>query len=101
MGWRGSELRAWRGRSEAECAVRAEAHQIEVSSVGLAVDQHQVGTEMTVPVILPLPAERVVAVPRRQWPVRRQLGHDMGKFGIERPGEAALPLPPVIPFEGA
>ena len=74
----------------------AQAHQVEMFVVGLAVDQHQVGPDMTVPVVLPLPARRVVAV----GTVFRQFGHDTGKLGIDGPGEAVLALPPVIPLEG-
>ena len=86
-------------RSPAEFAVRADAHQIEVFGVWLAVDQHQVGADMAVPVVLPLPAQRVVAVARRERPVFCQLGHNARKLGIDGPGEAASSFAPVIPFE--
>ena len=45
--------------------------------VGLAVDQDQVGPDVTVPVVLPLPAKRMVAMARRERPVIREPGHDM------------------------
>lgn len=54
------------GRSEAKFAVRAKSHQIEMVSIGLAVNQHQVGPDMTVPVVFPLTAKRVVSMARRQ-----------------------------------
>ena len=99
-GGRGSRGSGRCGRSEAEFAVRAETHQIEMFGVGLAVDQDQVGPDVTVPVVLPLPTERVVAMARRERPVLGEPGHDIRKLGIDGPGEAALLLAPVIPLEG-
>ena len=43
--------------------MRAEAHQAQRVGVGLLVDQHQVGLDVAIPVILPVPGQRVVAVP--------------------------------------
>ncbi len=99
-GRRGSRGSGARGRSEAELAVRAEAHEIEMFGVGLAVDQNQVGADVTVPVVFPLPARCVVAMAGRERPVLRQFGHDLREPGIDGPGEAALLLAPVIPLEG-
>ena len=70
--------------------MRAETHEIEMFGVGLAVDQNQVWPDVAVPVVLPLPAERVVAMARRERPVLRQFGHDMREFGFD--GLAKRPL---------
>jgi len=76
------------------------AHEIQVPGGGLAVDQDEVGPDMAVPVVLPLPAKRVVAVARRERAVSRQFGHDTGKLGVYGRGKAAFSLAPVVPPEG-
>ncbi len=96
----GIEVRTRCGLSEAEFAVRAKPHQIGMIGVGLAVDQYQVGPDMTVPVVLPLTAKRVVPMARRQRPVLRKIGHDMRQFGIDGPGETTSLFAPVVSFEG-
>ncbi len=85
--------------SEAECTVRAEAHEIQMIGVWLAVDQHQVRPEVTVPMVLPSPGEGVVAMARCERPVLRQVGYDTGEIGVKSLGEATFSLAPVIPLE--
>ena len=50
------------GSSKTKFAVGTEAHEIEMSGIGLAVDQDQVGFDVAVPMVLPLTGKRVVAV---------------------------------------
>jgi hypothetical protein len=42
--------------------VGAEPHEFEGIAVGLAVDQHQVGLYMAVPIILPIASESMITV---------------------------------------
>jgi len=53
-------------RSQAKLAMRADAHELQYFFIGLAVDQNQVGLDMTVPVVFPVASESVVAVARLQ-----------------------------------
>ena len=84
------------GLSEAEFAVRAKPHQIEMIGVGLAVDYRP---DKTVPVVPPLTARRVVPMSRRQWPVLGKIGHDVRQFDIDDSGETTSLLAPVS-FDG-
>ena len=86
-------------RSKTEFAVRAEAHEIEMPGVGLAVDQNHVGPDVAVPMVLPLTGKRMVAMARRERPILRQVGQNTCKVGIKGFGEAAFLLAPVIPLE--
>ena len=67
--------------------------------VWLAIDQYQVRTDMTVPMVLPLAAKCVVVVARCKQSIFRQIGHNTGKFDVNGLGEAAFPFASVIPFE--
>ena len=54
----------------------SKSDKLEHISIGLAVDQHQVGFHVTVPVIFPLANQWVVAEAWRKWLVaREQLEH--------------------------
>lgn len=52
--------------SQAEFGVRAEPHQAQRVGVRLLVNQHQVGFNVAISVILPVPGQRMIAVPRFQ-----------------------------------
>ena len=69
--------------------MRAKAHQAQRVSIGLLVDQHQVGLDVAIPVILPVPGQRVVAVPRFQRLVAGERDQDGQQVGIKRG-----PVPP-------
>ena len=62
MRCRAGRLLSHDGRSKTEFAVGTEAHEIEISGIGLAVDQDQVGSDVAVPMVLPLTGKRVVAM---------------------------------------
>ena len=53
-------------------AVRAKSGQPQDVGVWLAIDQHQIGFDMTVPVACPFAAQVMIAVPTRQRQVIRQ-----------------------------
>src|SRR5260370_34840066 len=57
--------------SQPQFAVRSEPDQFESTVVRLTIDEHQVGLDVTVAVILPLPGQRVIEIPMRQDFVRR------------------------------
>jgi allophanate hydrolase subunit 2 len=63
--------------------VRAEADELEVRFVRLAVDQDEVGPYVTIAVIAPLAAERVVEIPPGQRLVLGQYGDCFEELGIE------------------
>ncbi len=43
-------------------AVRAQAHELQNRRVQLSIDQDQIGSDMTIPVIFPSPDQGMVAV---------------------------------------
>jgi hypothetical protein len=45
---------------KAQFAVRAETHEIAVFIVGLPRDKNETGSDVTIPVILPVPDKRVI-----------------------------------------
>ena len=49
---------------EAEFAMRPKANKLERIGVGLTIDQHQIGSDMTVsiPALCPLPRESVISI---------------------------------------
>lgn len=56
--------------------MRADAHELEHIIIRLPVDQHQIGLDVAVPVILPFPSQGVVREPGRQGLViHQQLKH--------------------------
>ena len=88
------------GRSKTKLAVGAETHEIEMSGVGLAIDQDQVGPDMTVPVVLPGPRQGMVEMAPSKRPVGRKVGDDVSELRVEGFGEPALLLAFVVSFEG-
>ena len=71
-----------------------------MKAVRFAVDQHQVGAEVAVPVVLPRTRQGVVPVTRGQRPVGGQFGDGFQQAGVQSPAESALFLALVVPFEG-
>jgi len=51
-------------RLEAECAMRPKTNKLERIGVGLTIDQHQIGSDMTVSITAPgpLPRESVISI---------------------------------------
>ena len=62
MRCRAGRLLSYGGPSKTEVSVGTEAHEIEMSGIWLAVDEDQVGSDVAVPMVLPLTGKRVVAV---------------------------------------
>ena len=88
------------GPSKTKLAVGAERHEIEMSGVRLAIDQDQVGPDMTVPVVLPGPRQGMVEMAPSRRPVGRKVGDDVSELRVEGFGEPALLLAFVVSFEG-
>ena len=68
----------------------AEAYQIEVNAVRLAVDQHKVGAEVAIPVVLQRTGQGVIPVARGQRPVGGQFGDGFQQAGVQSPSEPSL-----------
>jgi hypothetical protein len=49
---------------QTKLAVRAKPNELQRRIIWLSIDQHQVGLDVAIPVILPLARKRMVAVPR-------------------------------------
>ena len=76
---------------KAEFAMRTETHQIDRNIVGEAIDQHQVGLDMAVAVIFPVPGQGVVVMSLLQGLVGHQLRDHLDKVGIE-----GFPMSPLL-----
>ena len=53
-------------------SMRAEARQFENIHAAFFVDQNQIGANVAVAMVLPLPRQLMIDIARRQWLVRRQ-----------------------------
>ena len=49
---------------QAKLAVRAKPNELQRRIIWLSIDQHQVGLDVTIPMIIPLTRKRMVTVPR-------------------------------------
>ena len=67
----------------------AQAHQVEMAGIRLAVDQNQIGPDVAVAVIFPRPGQGMIVTALRQSTVGRQVGHDgpdlLGRVLANRP----------------
>ena len=75
--------------------MRAEADEFEASLVRLALDQNQVGSDVTVAVITPFTTERMIEITSGQLLILRQYIHCLVQLGIELPAVSPRLLPPV------
>ena len=67
----------------------AEPYQVEMGGVGLAVNQHEVGADMAIAVILPRTRQGVVPLARIERPVGGQFGNDPLQLRVQRFAEPA------------
>ena len=81
--------------------MRAEPDKLKARFVRLAVDQNEVGLDVTVAVIVPLAAERVIEIPPGQGLVLRQQRHGCQQIGIEALAVPSGFLAPVVAAEAA
>lgn len=65
----------------------------------LAVDQYEVGADMTVSTVAPGPGQCMVAVSRFEWAVSGKVPNDSCEISLNRVPVSAFPLPPVIALE--
>jgi hypothetical protein len=75
--------------SEAKLTVRAEAHQIEVFVVRLAVNENEIGPDVAIAMIVPLAGQRMIDIAARQWRVGGKKVDDFHQQGIELLAEPA------------
>ena len=80
--------------------MRAEAHQIEMDRIGLAINQNQIRSHVTVAMIFPGSEQGMVVMPFGQRIVSREIGHDAHELGIQFLSKLPFLFPPVIPLEG-
>src|SRR5207237_9109802 len=85
--------------SEAQFAVRTEAHQFQIFVVRLSVDENEVRPDVAVAVILPLATKPVIEIPARQWRIGREHGQRVHQEGIELLAVPAGLLASVIALE--
>lgn len=69
-------------------------------SVGLAVDQNQVGAEVAVTMVCPLADKGMVTMAPGELEIRCQVRYNMCKIRINGAGKASLLFASVIPPEG-
>jgi len=66
--------------SESQLAVRPYAHKLQHVAARLAVDHHQIRLHVTVPELLPVPAQRMIDVPGGQC----RIGREQRQYGREQ-----------------
>ncbi len=71
------------GLLQAKFAVRTETHQFKAFIVWLAVNKHQIGAQVAIPVIVPFAGKRVVEMARRQRLIVREKIHRVQKQLVE------------------
>ena len=54
-------------KSQTKLAMRTKPDKFKTRVIGFAVDQHQVGLDVTIAVIFPLTSQRVTDSSSRQW----------------------------------
>ena len=54
-----------------------QAYEVEVVGIRLAIDQHQVGPNVAVAMVLPRPGQRMIVMALRQGPIGGQIGYDV------------------------
>lgn len=64
--------------------MRAKANELQRLRVRLSVDQHQIGLDVAIPVILPIARAWMVVMPLRKRLIRCQGLYDRHQIGIER-----------------
>lgn len=57
-------------------AMRPQADELERTVIHLPIDQHKIGLNVAIPVILPLPSESVIPKAFRKWLIVGQHPHD-------------------------
>ncbi len=70
--------------SQAKLAMRSKANELQHRIIRFSINQHKVGLHVTVPVILPVAGQRVVAMLLRQRLVIRQSRDDGPKIDRQR-----------------
>jgi hypothetical protein len=73
--------------------VRAEVDEFEASLVRLAIDQHLVGSSVTVAVITPFAAERMIEIMSGQLLILRRFIHCLEQLGNRAACRVAPPSP--------
>ena len=60
---------------QTEFAVGTKPHQFKAFIIGLAVNQHQIGAKVAIPVIAPFADQRMIKIAQRQWLIVREEVH--------------------------
>jgi len=79
--------------------MRAETNELQHSLVRFSINQHQVGLDVTITVILPVAGQRVVVVPLGQRLVIRQRRDDGNEIACQRLPIRTFGLALVVAFE--
>lgn len=88
-------------RLESEFAVGAKPNELQNIRPGLAVDEHQIGPDVTIAVVLPVAREGMVSATDRQRSIVSQVVHCSGEDAIEEVAMQPLGLALVVFLEPA
>ena len=67
-----------------------QAYQLQHILVGFPVDEDQIGPEVTIPMVTPVPGQWMIAVPRVERPVIDERFQHLDQDGIQRGAVSAL-----------
>ena len=80
--------------------MRAQTNELQRFVVRFAVNEYEIGAQMAVSMVSPLPGQRMIAAARRQRVIGRQGRRDLLELPIEHARETAPLLAPVVALEG-
>ena len=81
--------------------MRTETHQVEGFRIRFAIDQHKVGSDVTVTMILPFPNQGMIVMTLRERLIGDEHGNHPDQVVIERLAMLALIFALVISLEDA
>ena len=86
-------------RLQSQFAVRPKADEFEDIGAALAVDEYEIGSEVTVAAALPGPGQCVIAVPWIWRLIRGERLYDSAEGGVESLSVPSFALSAVVAFE--
>ena len=77
--------------SQPQFAVGTETHQLQHVLAGFSVDENQIGPDVTIPMVMPVSGQCMIAVPLGEWPDLGERFQHPDQDGIEL-GAVSAPL---------
>jgi hypothetical protein len=66
--------------------MRSKPHQLKTIGIRFAIDENQIGLNMAIPKVFPIPSKRMIGVTVRQNRIGREQRYRSHQFAIKLPG---------------